>query len=92
MPHAAIIDLGGLNDYVIARTKPMVERASRIMAHDRAPPEGYVDAFRPNVMLQRGRAGVVPRNRVLTVEEILAIEREWWRRADEGVLHGRRLR
>ena len=46
MPHVHIIDTLGLNDYVIARSASTEER---LMAHSRKPPEGYVEAFQPNV-------------------------------------------
>ena len=47
LPHVAVIDGFGLNDYVIARTRVPPER-TRLMAHERRPPLGYVDCFRPN--------------------------------------------
>lgn len=47
LPDVAIIDRLGLNDRVIARTPKKSKR--RKMAHDRAPPPGYVACFRPNV-------------------------------------------
>jgi arabinofuranosyltransferase len=85
MPHVVIIDLLGLNDYVIARTTRLLLGESRIMAHDRKPPVGYVSAFRPNVLVKRGKIGIQPRSRELAADEIVAIEREWWRRAEEGL-------
>lgn len=49
-PHVAVIDRFGLNDYVIART-PAPTPPTRRMAHERRPPEGYEDCFRPNLLL-----------------------------------------
>ena len=43
-----IIDMLGLNDYVIARN-PVALHQSRMMGHDRIPPSGYVECFSPNV-------------------------------------------
>lgn len=47
-PSAHILDYYGLNDYVVARTRPLAPNV-RIVAHARRPPPGYVEAFRPNV-------------------------------------------
>ena len=59
LPHVAIIDWFGLNDAVIAHAKPKVTRSEdRQMAHDRGPPEGYVECFRPNVFVHpNGKLG-----------------------------------
>ncbi len=43
-----VLDPGGLNDRVIARS-PRRDVVIHKMAHDRAAPPGYVDCFRPNV-------------------------------------------
>ena len=50
LPHVNVIDLLGLNDWVIARTPVDVTRF-RGMAHERRAPEGYADCFEPNVFL-----------------------------------------
>jgi arabinofuranosyltransferase len=47
LPTVAILDTRGLNDLVIARNPPD-PNAPRIMAHDRTPPEGYLDCFHAN--------------------------------------------
>ena len=56
LPQVAIIDALGLNDYVIARNEAtraeQSDRPERQMAHDREAPEGYVECFRPNVVLE----------------------------------------
>jgi arabinofuranosyltransferase len=82
LPHVAILDWFGLNDAVIAHAKPIVTRSEdRHMAHDRWPPEGYIECFRPNVVVHpHARLGVRLRARVLTAEEI--------RRCEERFLAG----
>jgi len=80
LPQVNLIDLLGLNDYVIARS-PATPKEIRLMAHDRLPPAQYVDAFRPNVTY--GKPGAIimqPRERPLTAEEIKSIEKEWRQR------------
>lgn len=78
LPDVAVIDLHGLNDRVIARNPVSAERrARRVMAHDRRPPPGYVECFRPNVSARGLR--VVPRKIPLTDEDIVACEAGAWR-------------
>lgn len=78
LPHVAIVDLHGLNDYVVARS-PADRSKTRKMAHDRIPPEEYTRSFRPNVFLGKNRTVIVsPRPEPLTSEEIVAIEKKWW--------------
>ncbi|MES2644931.1 MAG: hypothetical protein V4850_35925 [Myxococcota bacterium] len=79
MPNVAIIDKLGLNDLVVARTAPRhTGQTDRKMAHDRAPPEGYVACFRPNVKIDaKGKVTVKPRAVPLTAEEIRACETTW---------------
>jgi arabinofuranosyltransferase len=48
LPTAAIVDAHGLNDLVIARA-PMDPTVERVMAHDRIPPEGYLQCFQANI-------------------------------------------
>jgi len=77
MPKINIIDIHGINDFVIARS-PVEPGTFRMMGHDRMAPEGYVDCFRPNVELMQGRRLVVhPRQKPLTSEEITECERRW---------------
>ena len=47
LPTVAILDTHGLNDLAIARNPPDPD-APRIMAHDRIPPDGYLDCFHAN--------------------------------------------
>lgn len=61
LPYVAILDKYGLNDRVIARNLPKLER-HRWSAHDRFPPPGYIDCFKPSVDVQdkfvvKGRSG-----------------------------------
>jgi arabinofuranosyltransferase len=79
MPEVAIIDLKGLNDWVIARSPQVLP--VRQMAHDRMPPLEYVLCFRPNVFIDKaeGKMIVKGRNPPLTDEDIRACEsREWF--------------
>ena len=82
LPHVAILDWFGLNDAVIAHAKPDITSSEdRHMAHDRGPPEGYIECFRPNVVVYpNGKLGVRLRARDLTDEEI--------RRCEERFLAG----
>lgn len=74
LPHVAIIDTFGLNDYYVARN---TERTAMRMAHSRVPPPGYAEAFTPNVWIEQGRWVVKPRKRALTADDVLAIERRY---------------
>jgi arabinofuranosyltransferase len=76
LPHVAIIDGHGLNDAVIARNPvATTDSARRLMAHDRGPPEGYPECFRPNVFVTpTGELAVRERPRPLTAEEIVHCE------------------
>jgi arabinofuranosyltransferase len=77
LPHVAVIDLKGLNDAVIARS-PTRASAERALAHDRSPPPGYVDCFRPNVVTD-GKGGVtaVPRREALAPADVVRCEADW---------------
>jgi arabinofuranosyltransferase len=89
-PHVNIIDTGGLNDRVIARTPARRDRMRR-MAHDRQPPAGYVESFRPNfdfegtvyppdgnrVLAEVGRYRLIERRIPLTEGEVRAQEALW---------------
>ncbi|MEI6147786.1 MAG: hypothetical protein WCS01_01710 [bacterium] len=76
LPRVNIIDLHGLNDYVVART-PHPWYMTRHMAHERYPPSGYVEDFVPNVTLEGKKITVTPRAKALTAADIIAIERRW---------------
>ena len=47
------------------------------MAHERAPPRGYVEAFAANVEVGDGKARIVPRSEPLTAARVRAIEAAW---------------
>jgi arabinofuranosyltransferase len=77
MPKINIIDTHGINDFVIARS-PVEPGIFRMMGHDRMAPEGYVECFRPNVEIMRGRRLIVhTRAKPLTAEDIIECERRW---------------
>lgn len=80
LPEINIIDLHGLNDYVIARTPPNRSRL-RTMAHEKQAPEGYADCFAPNVrLLEGGRIVISRRQNELKAEDIERCEKTWARR------------
>jgi arabinofuranosyltransferase len=74
LPNVAVIDLFGLNDRVIAHT-PVAPARRRLMAHDRGPPAGYVECFKPNLRVGSGRIQMV--ERILTDDEIRRCERTY---------------
>ncbi len=78
MPEVAIIDLKGLNDWVIARSAQVLE--VRQMAHDRMPPLEYVLCFRPNVFIDKARGKIIVKGRTppLTDADIRACESRDW--------------
>jgi arabinofuranosyltransferase len=81
LPRVNIIDLLGLNDYVIARL-PAPEGDSRQMAHERRAPKDYVFCFYPNVFVDSGEVIVKERKVPLTPEQIVTCEREWRKYVD----------
>jgi len=80
LPDVAVIDLMGLNDRVIARNPARItEGHERQMAHDRQPPPGYRECFRPNVMALNGLGLYVERrDQPLTDAEIVRCEAKAW--------------
>jgi arabinofuranosyltransferase len=59
---------------------------ARSMAHEKAPPAGYVDGLRPNVAIE-GRVAIArPRDVPLTAEAIRAFEAEWRAKVLRGEL------
>jgi arabinofuranosyltransferase len=79
LPEVAIIDRKGLNDRVIARS-PVHPGIRRLMAHERHPPAGYVDCFRPNMAWDGTPEGLTfqPRDPPLTDDDIRACEEQQW--------------
>jgi arabinofuranosyltransferase len=80
LPNAAVIDVYGLNDRVVART-PVSEAPGkeRLMAHSRQPPPGYVECFQPNLQVSAD-SGIVsmPRLEPLTDDRIQDCEHYDW--------------
>ncbi len=81
LPHVNVIDVLGLNDYVIARTPPRASSKERFMAHSRWPPKGYVPSYAPNVVLAFPGVRVEPREVPLTEQQVADSERFWRARA-----------
>lgn len=77
LPNVYILDYLGLNDYIIARTPPVKKAGIRQMAHDREPPEGYLDCFVQNVMLTSKGLQIYDRKKELTKEDICNCEKKW---------------
>jgi arabinofuranosyltransferase len=75
-PHAAIIDILGLNDWVVART-PMTHDRGRVMAHDREPPPGYMGEFEPVLYTREGKLHPSERSAPLSDERVRDIEARW---------------
>lgn len=88
LPKVNIIDIGGLNDYVTART-PVDKNNFRHMAHDRFPPEGYVECFSPNVIIHSRQAVVLPRKETLTAASIIECEKKWAEKIKEPDIRSR---
>jgi arabinofuranosyltransferase len=77
-PNVAILDELGLNDRVIAHSNP-AHPDHRLMAHDREPPEGYVECFQPNITVNRRQIHVLDDVPPLTDERITTCESRFWR-------------
>jgi arabinofuranosyltransferase len=77
LPEVAIIDASGLTDRIVART-PIDLARERHMAHDRRPPKGYLQCFRPNARIEQGM--LVFQSRPLSDEAIAACEALGWLR------------
>jgi arabinofuranosyltransferase len=84
-PDVAIIDVLGLNDYVVART-PVPSGEEREMAHDRLARPDYLACYRPNLTIQLPRRYTLrERPTPLTDADIAACERTWRARAGEPI-------
>jgi arabinofuranosyltransferase len=86
LPKINIIDLWGLNDYVIARI-PVKPGTYRAMAHDRVAPKEYVNCFSPNVR-NVPEKGITFFTRVseFSAENIIACEKKWFNIVREGYI------
>jgi hypothetical protein len=81
LPHVNVIDLFGLNDWVIARGES--QPGGRWMAHDRLAPAAYVECFSPNVeLLPDGHAVVHERPVLLSPGQVIECERGWAARVE----------
>lgn len=76
LPHMCILDTSGLNDWVVART-PIEQTGTRSMAHERHPPNGYIESFRPNVSMRNREVKIAPLQPERTAQEIRRLERLW---------------
>lgn len=86
LPNVAVLDVLGLNDYLVARTPPP-EGEERTMAHDRLAPPDYIACYRPNVSIDLAHGvSLRPRTPPLTDDEIAACEQTWRARAGEPIV------
>ncbi len=76
LPTVAVIDPCGLVDAVVARN-PNLRPGDR-MAHQRQPPEGYVECFQPDVGFAGDRLMRQPRASSLTAEDVTRCEGQFW--------------
>jgi len=85
LPNVAVLDMLGLNDWVVARTPPPPAEI-RAMAHERIAPPDYLACYAPNTFVaQNGDIVVQRRETPLRDEVIAACEREWRARAGEPI-------
>jgi arabinofuranosyltransferase len=83
LPHVHIIDEYGLNDPIIARNPEPRRRNTRLMAHERKPPRGYVECFRPDIAFDKqGKLRKRPAGRTLTDDDIIRCQQEGWEALD----------
>ncbi|MCU1263806.1 MAG: hypothetical protein JWM21_124 [Acidobacteria bacterium] len=75
LPKVNIIDILGLNDYVAARNKELTSFI--VMAHERRPPDGYLECFSPNVALDQDHFVISERPVPLTAEKIRDCEQRY---------------
>ena len=81
LPEVAILDTSGLTDRIVART-PIDGSRERHMAHDRSPPEGYVQCFKPNARIEGG--ALIFHARLLSDEAIAGCEALGWLRIQQA--------
>jgi len=85
LPHVAVLDVLGLNDYTVART-PIPPGGERAMAHERLARPEYLACYRPNLTIQLPRRyTLAPRNPPLLDADIARCERTWRARAGEPI-------
>ena len=77
LPNVVIIDVLGLNDYVIARSDVLQDR-KRTMAHERTPPPGYLESYPIScTFFEVGRMGIIELDTELAAQEIIDNETYW---------------
>jgi arabinofuranosyltransferase len=82
LPKGNIIDIMGLNDYVAARNPELVSFI--IIAHERRPPDGYLECFNPNVTLDQDHFVIKERADPLTAEKITWCEQYYTALVESG--------
>lgn len=75
LPRVNVIDILGLNDYVAARNQDVTSFI--VMAHERRPPDGYIECFEPNVDFIQDHFDVHERPIPLTAERIKTCEEQF---------------
>jgi arabinofuranosyltransferase len=75
LPRVNIIDVLGLNDFVAARNPETTKFI--VMAHERRPPDGYIECFAPNVDFNEDHFDVHPREIPLTADKIKSCEQQF---------------
>lgn len=76
LPTVAIIDASGLDDSIVAHN-PHDPNGPRLMAHDRIPPEGYLECFQPNVTTPISKFIVAQRTEDLNTLAPACQDRTW---------------
>lgn len=74
LPKVYVIDMLGLNDYVIARN-PV--RGRTLMAHERRPPPGYLACLSPNLEVRDKKVVITTRAIPLIAEKIIECEQRY---------------
>jgi len=82
LPKVNIIDILGLNDYVAARNPDLVSFI--VIAHERRPPDGYLECFSPNVTLDQDHFVISERAVPLTAEKIRSCEQYYAALVESG--------
>jgi arabinofuranosyltransferase len=75
LPRVNVIDILGLNDYVAARNPETT--AFIMIAHERRPPDGYLQCFDQNVGLDQGHFVISERVAPMTAEKIVGCENKF---------------
>jgi hypothetical protein len=76
LPTVAIVDASGLDDSIVAHN-PHDPNGPRLMAHDRIPPEGYLECFQANVTTPISKFIVAQRTEDLKHLAPACQDRDW---------------